>query len=284
MRLRNPRAASGRHPLRARALLASITAACCGAAAACNGASPIADAGVGPAADETLAVMTWNTAHGHESSLDRIAAVVRDVDPDLVLLQETHADEAERIASEIDMVARPGTMSKSALFSSAGARLVRSRELAPDRWGRSIDVYRDRGIAIANTHLAVDDGVRRGQMSVVVDTLRESAVTLLAGDLNAGPESETLAALEDAGWTNISGTEPTFPEREERLDYILASRDVAVRSARVIDTGASDHRPVVVRLSLTSPARAAARPEGDAGRETEARVRRAPGGRSWHEL
>jgi endonuclease/exonuclease/phosphatase family metal-dependent hydrolase len=219
------------------------------ALAGCGSSTSQPDADDGPS---QLIVMTWNTAHGHESSMDAVAEVVRDVGPDVVLFQETHAEQAVAIAGELGMHAPGGTVSKAALFAGDDAAILGSRELTPGRFPRSLDLYSYRGLTIANTHLSVTDDARDVQIGEVISALADTDAMLLAGDLNALPDSETLAALERAGWVNISGESPTFPERDHRLDYILARRAITPTSIEVVDTDASDHVPVVVEIDLAS--------------------------------
>jgi endonuclease/exonuclease/phosphatase family metal-dependent hydrolase len=196
--------------------------------------------------------MTWNTGHGHESSMDALAEVVRDVGPDVALFQETHAEQAAAIAGDVGMYSPGGTVSKAALFAGDDAAIIDSRELTPGRFPRSLDLYRYRGLTIANTHLSVTDDARDVQVGEVISALADTDAVLLVGDLNALPDSETLAALERAGWVNISGESPTFPERNQKLDYILARRAITPTAIVVVDTDASDHVPVVIELDLAS--------------------------------
>ncbi len=215
------------------------------ALAGCGGSTAEPDAGEEPS---QMIVMTWNTAHGHESSMDAVADVVRDAGPDVVLFQETHAEQAAAIAGDLGMHAPGGTVSKAALFAGDDAAFIGSRELTPGRFSRSLDLYRYRGLIIGNAHLSVTDAARDVQVGEVISILSDTGAELLVGDLNATPESETLAALERAGWVNISGEAPTFPERGHRLDYILARSAITSTSIEVVDTDASDHLPLVVEI------------------------------------
>lgn len=106
------------------------------------------------------------------------------------------------------------------------------------------------------THLdyRADPAVRRLQ---VADTLRimatdrPRAAQVLLGDLNAEPDAPELAPL----WTVLTDAEPvggTYPAAApvKRIDYVAVSDRVTVRSASVPDTLASDHRPVLARLTV----------------------------------
>ncbi len=216
---------------------------------ACGGGAGGGDADAG--GGDRVSIMTWNTAHGELSSMEAVAEVIRRVDPEVVLLQETHAEQAEALGDRLGMAAPGGSVSKSALFAANDARLTTSVELTSGRWSRSIDLYSYRGVTIANTHLSTTDDPRRIQAGEVLEVLGGADPAILAGDLNAGPDSETLRTFEDAGWHNLSGDAPTFPSRGVTLDYILATRDWAPVSVRVVHSDASDHYPVVVDLAAS---------------------------------
>jgi endonuclease/exonuclease/phosphatase family metal-dependent hydrolase len=73
---------------------------------------------------------------------------------------------------------------------------------------------------------------------------------ILTGDLNAPPESEEVAKFLKASHMAFAGNpaEPSHKVMEQRLDYILTDQGWQVRSARVLDEGPSDHRPVLAEL------------------------------------
>jgi endonuclease/exonuclease/phosphatase family metal-dependent hydrolase len=106
------------------------------------------------------------------------------------------------------------------------------------------------------THTAawasLNEKTRDLQLQCVTDHLRASAHPfIVTGDLNAPPTSNEIAkflgqnVLLMAGDPNV----PTHRVMEQRLDYILADRGWTVRSARVLDDGPSDHRPVLAELT-----------------------------------
>lgn len=114
-------------------------------------------------------------------------------------------------------------------------------------------------LQVYNTHLDYrgDPSVRRQQVAETVALLaEETAPRVLMGDLNAPPEAPELAPLldllVDAWRVRGAGDGFTYPADEpvRRIDYILTSPDVRVESVRVVETTASDHRPVVARITL----------------------------------
>ncbi|MGH3759989.1 endonuclease/exonuclease/phosphatase family protein [Actinophytocola sp.] len=114
-------------------------------------------------------------------------------------------------------------------------------------------------VHVYTTHLDYrpDPAVREMQ---VADTLRilgedpHGARQVLLGDFNAEPAAPELAPL----WTRLSDAwtspEPgaTYPADApaKRIDYVTVSAGVHARDARVPDTLASDHRPVVADVTV----------------------------------
>lgn len=116
-----------------------------------------------------------------------------------------------------------------------------------------------RAVRVFDTHLDYrsDPRVRHQQVLDMLGFIGDvSAPTLLFGDLNAPPDAPEiqplLERLHDA-WPTSAGAGLTDPADvpSKRIDYVLTSKHFRVRSATVPVTLASDHRPVVVDLSLT---------------------------------
>jgi len=109
------------------------------------------------------------------------------------------------------------------------------------------------------THLdyRADPRVRAAQVAEMLSYLDAfGGPTLVFGDLNATPDAPELrpllGRLRDALPDSAA---PTFPADAptKRIDYVLTSRHFRVRSARVPDVRASDHRPVVAEVELGAP-------------------------------
>jgi endonuclease/exonuclease/phosphatase family metal-dependent hydrolase len=99
---------------------------------------------------------------------------------------------------------------------------------------------------------------------------REEYPTLLMGDFNSTDKTEIYQevrqryhdAFLDVGW-GFGFTFPAFAPQGDyntlfpplaRLDYVFYDDDWRALTAQVVPTsGGSDHRPIIVRLSLTNP-------------------------------
>jgi endonuclease/exonuclease/phosphatase family metal-dependent hydrolase len=133
---------------------------------------------------------------------------------------------------------------------------------APGLLEATLDVHGTR-VRVLNTHLdyRADPRVRRQQVLEMVAYIRAmNEPTIVCGDLNATPNAPELAPLlaqlHDA-WPPAHGPGFTYPAdgAAKRIDYVLVSPQFNVVDATVPDTQASDHRPVIVDLSLATGAR-----------------------------
>jgi endonuclease/exonuclease/phosphatase family metal-dependent hydrolase len=113
-------------------------------------------------------------------------------------------------------------------------------------------------VRVFNTHLDYrkDPAVRAQQVQQMLGFIGDLGVpTLVFGDMNAAPSAPELQPLfqrlHDA-WSGSDSPGFTYPAEgpRERIDYVLVSPQFTVRSVKVPDTQASDHRPVVAELVL----------------------------------
>ena len=117
---------------------------------------------------------------------------------------------------------------------------------------------------VLNTHLdpSADDGYRRQEIAHVLlianRLLTADSAVLLGGDFNATPESAVIGMVlrspfRDA-WQSCAGPRPgfTFPadEPSKRIDYLFLAPAVRCDSAAVLESTASDHRPLFFRLGV----------------------------------
>lgn len=90
----------------------------------------------------------------------------------------------------------------------------------------------------------------------LVDAGGPGRPTILLGDLNALPDSPEVRLLSDVlvdAWAAAgTGPGPTFPASRPRarIDYVFVATGVHPLAATVVDSRASDHRPVVVDVGV----------------------------------
>ena len=242
------------------------------------------------AAPLTLRVLTYNIHHGEGTDgrvdLTRLAGVMTRVHPDLVALQEV--DEGTERASGIDELAELARLTDlHAAFGKAmdywGGEygvavlsrwpLLRTHNDAlptsPDREPRTaltVEVEVGEGgprIEFTSTHLdqGRDPENRLAQARYLNERLvrDDDRATILAGDLNARPDTPVMEMLE-THWTNPLAVDPSpigpSGRPRMRVDYVLlrpASSWRIVESSIVDDMVASDHRPLLVVLEWTGP-------------------------------
>ena len=126
----------------------------------------------------------------------------------------------------------------------------------------TLDV-RGTAVRVFDTHLdyRADPAVRRAQVAEMLAHIGASpGPTLVFGDMNATPDAPELAPLLARFHDALAGRGAdalTYPADApaKRIDYVLVSPHFNVRSATVPVTMASDHRPVVVDLTVNTAAR-----------------------------
>lgn len=234
-----------------------------------------------------IRVLSYNIRHGRgmddKLDLERTAKVILSVDPDIVSLQEV--DRKVKRSQGLDEPAELGRLTKMTplfernipLQGGEYGNAILSR--LPVKSHRNIHLPshyngEQRGALIAGltgpdkdktplwfiaTHLDFrpDDAERLASVKAIEKALanKPDALAILAGDLNAGPNSPTLKAFGET-WTRTDITPaPTFPANNPRsqIDYVLvrpAKRWKVVESKVLDEPVASDHRPLLVVLEL----------------------------------
>jgi endonuclease/exonuclease/phosphatase family metal-dependent hydrolase len=236
-----------------------------------------------------LRVLTYNVHHGEGTDgkldLERIAKVITAAKPDLVALQEIDrgtkrsggVDQAKELAKLTGMHAEfgkaidfQGGAYGLAVLSRSPIKNARVHPL-PGKKGQEARIVLETrveprdgfpSVTFLNTHFQHDDAATRAEQAAKVNELLAKAEgpVILAGDLNATPESEAMAALAKR-WTPATPFDrglKTFPADapKSQIDYVLVSPTGPVkvselREATVIEEKvASDHRPVLASLTL----------------------------------
>jgi endonuclease/exonuclease/phosphatase family metal-dependent hydrolase len=226
-----------------------------------------------------LVVMSFNI-EGHATlvkgdlHLESVAETIRKYNPDIVGINEAHigtwqarfGDHTQQLSRLTGMNVVFGRSYRFAGGDFGNAVLTRGKILRSD-------VHKLPGTgeprSLLETIIAVNGGIvemyvthttawaslnrsaRRLQLQCVNAHLRASGHPfILVGDLNAPPEAPEVQEFLDRNILQLAGNpkEPTHRVMEQRLDYVLIDPGWVVKSARVLDDGPSDHRPVIAEL------------------------------------
>lgn len=111
-------------------------------------------------------------------------------------------------------------------------------------------------VSLANTHLDLKEENRNAQAEFISE-LGElyTQPLILVGDLNARPESQTIAILSKHFVRNTQTNQPTSPNvnTKNEIDYIMVlnNREFDWKAYRVIpETEASDHLPLYAEIEF----------------------------------
>jgi len=111
-----------------------------------------------------------------------------------------------------------------------------------------------RKLRVCCTHLGLSEDERVRQIDAIAEVVNKSPHdVILMGDFNERANGDgvrrllDLCGLRDAG---ASSDIPTYPSDtpNARIDFAFCSPDLNVKDARIVNTLASDHLPVVVEV------------------------------------
>lgn len=228
-----------------------------------------------------LRVVSWNV-HGCVGTdrlfaPERIAAWLRALAPDIVLLQEVGdirgvhppVDQASTIAEALGFSCAVGITVRTGPYGYGNATLTRftvveSESIDLSVWGReprlalrAVIGYDALRIITLNVHLGLGPEERRTQLRRLLPALDSQLgheAVLMGGDFNdfpPGPVTLTLRHRMVDAAARIKKSR-TFPSRRPllRLDRLYVGPGARVAAARVVSEGdirvASDHLPVLV--------------------------------------
>ena len=235
-----------------------------------------------PAGPLKLRVLTYNIHHGAGTDgridLPRIAAVIKDLHPDLVALQEV--DDSTQRSGGVDQAAELGKLTGlNAKFGSAMeyqggqfGQAILSRwpiqavfvEALPSAFDAEPRISVISKIAATKEHPPItfasvhldhkEETARVPQARHLAKTLGkdDGSLIILAGDFNAGPGSPTLNAF--GNWKSATDDDAlSYPADKpaKKIDWILTPKAQVwtVNEARVVENAvASDHRPVIAEF------------------------------------
>jgi len=228
-------------------------------------------------------------------NLERVAALIRESGADVAMLQEVDrrtrrsgsVDQVARLASLTGFHAAFG---KTLDYQGGeyGIAILSRRSIRSDTLlrlpvnppqERSGAGYEPRGalratiltslgeVRVLNTHIdpSREDFYRLQEARELVRIGRALRVggstVLLGGDLNSEPESAVMAIFAASGWKDGwrcgSGNGFTYPAKlpVKRIDYLLLPLELRCRTARVIESQASDHLPVLYEIETVARSR-----------------------------
>ena len=228
-------------------------------------------------------VLSFNIFHGEtmkgDFDLEQIALVIRQAEPDLVAMQEvdlyTGRTNERDLASELGLLTRmvplfgmampfdggeygEGILSRYSFLSSRNHALPSGEGKEP-RSALEVHVVLESGdtIAFIGTHFDHTGDVDRIKQAARVREIMAAIdlPVLLAGDLNATPESQTMEILFSDLKPSSKDLAPTIPTDGPRakIDYILygpPDRWRVLESRVICDTVASDHCALLSVLEL----------------------------------
>jgi endonuclease/exonuclease/phosphatase family metal-dependent hydrolase len=226
----------------------------------------------------TVRLMTYNV-HGLRDDLSALTAVVEDLRPDVLVVQE--APKLLRWRARCAALARATGLLYVAGGRTAGGNLLladqrtvvhgHAEERIPQRLRDPIRgvvsatlAVDGRKFGVVGVHLSLSAAGRARDVDWVLSTVRSygDLPVLVAGDLNEHPGGPSWRALTAAGLHEPAGVAaPTFPagEPRARIDAVFAAGEgVRGRLAdlptdderRALLSRASDHLPVVVDVDL----------------------------------
>ncbi len=238
---------------------------------------------------DTLRIMTYNIHHCNPPSkeaagtieLNTTASVISKENPDIIALQEVDVntkrsgftDQAQLLAQKLGMTAYFGKainydgggygvaiLSKFALSNSVTYPLPETAN--PSSEDRvlavsSINFRNGRSIYFGSTHLDVTNAGNRDLQAAEINRIAglQSAPFIVAGDMNADPQSNAIQILEQKFIRTCSSCDFTIPVNNptKTIDHIAFTKGAAisVRFTKAIqEKYASDHLPVITELII----------------------------------
>lgn len=236
---------------------------------------------------EQLRVATYNIQSGRSSSLAGVAAALREMDADLIALQEVQrgvdrdapVDQARELAAKLGMYSAYAPAKNKGDGDFGVAVLSRLPLVAAERVPLAATFSGEPRVALDVTACAGDRSLRfvavhgdvmpwaaRSNSEHVAQLITPSVGegVIVAGDFNLRPDDEGPGFLKRAGLVDVIASfaeGPTFPTRPglqpRRIDYLFLDSPLAqrVRAVVIPQTQASDHFPVVADVDLSSWAR-----------------------------
>ncbi len=236
------------------------------------------DAAAVDAIGPNITVMTYNIQSGFSANnrfdLDRIAQVIEQQQPDVVVLQEvsrgwlvtSSVDEVLWLSHRLNMNYAFGpnsddglwgnlVLSRAPITSVEKVQYTETQNLK--RSVLQVQITTQAGdIWVLATHL--DDprnagAVRLAQANQLVNVWSHHSPALLMGDMNADSGDPVIQTFRAAGLIDLGqnlGPDQTTSSDGRRIDYIFSTPDIGLSDIRALNVWTSDHRPVVARVTI----------------------------------
>lgn len=251
-------------------------------------------------------VMTFNIHHGADAgnnlSLERIITTIQAVEPDIVALQEVDRnfgwrsqfqDQAQILAEQLGMDYAYGialqvwhalgrgfygnmVLSRYPIIESKTVRLPTPLGREPRSAVKAVVASPEGQIAVWSTHLSLSSKTRQQQVAYLLAAIEQDGLpALVLGDFNALPHSPEIrqmaARLQDvaAVYNRQDGTFHSDAVPAPRIDYIWLTGGWRALDYDVIRCEASDHMPVVAKVSISLAGKQYLETGGNITRENE---------------
>jgi endonuclease/exonuclease/phosphatase family metal-dependent hydrolase len=224
-----------------------------------------------------IKIVSYNILH-NQRGIDRVIAEIRRLDPDFVLLQEVERSDLSRMTEALGSLPAIYHASENLAGGSAswGNAILSKHRLydagtIPNPGGGSFGVWGTavldgRKFVVANVHLSAtwnanpshlkQSGENRWrELSNLVKAWQDrgSPPIVVGGDFNQIAFGNNYALM-TRDWSDVLAglgkNQNTFGEGliRTRIDYFLASKEWKVIDGDIVDSDASDHKPVWARL------------------------------------
>lgn len=225
---------------------------------------------------DSLKVITFNIHYGKISNLDAIGDFLKSIGADIIALQEVdknqrrsnNFNQGEYLAKYLDMSYIYGPNIKlgnsqygNAILSKFPILEANNHTLPSALEPRGILEARinvnGELITILNTHLAISDRERIGQVDSILRIIGDRRKNIiLLGDFNEIPEGDNIIRIKETFkdlWETYGETEGfTFPNWNPgvRIDYIFIGNGFAIEEVYISTEALSDHLPVISKLKF----------------------------------
>lgn len=233
---------------------------------------------------EGLTVMAWNLRMGYgidgSFAIDEVAELIRDQDPDVVLLSEVDRawllnggqDQLVLLSRLLGMDAYFGPAADpvwgdavltSLPVSDVDAHPLPSHDAVTGAQALALTVAKDgQKYDVISTHVQPHQGAGDGSLAqareiadFAADRVSDRRPVVIGGDFNLEPGDDAWQALRRAGFNDALAKArplPTSPadDPQDQIDHVFVTPGVRAVRPAAVDSELSDHLPVVVTLRV----------------------------------